>query len=82
MMMTAPSTISEVERTETHQVPDTPPRTIPVMVNSIARDDGCGDERGAEVPQQQEQDHDHQQAPSIRFFEMVCMVRSTSTVRS
>ena len=56
---------------------------MPVTVNSIdERDDARGDERGADVAEQQEQHDDDQQRAFDRFFSTVAMVRSTSVVRS
>ena len=84
MMMTAPSTISpKSSAPRLIRFPDTPPRTIPVMVNSMASGMTAAVMSAArKFPNSRNRTTITSKAPSIRFFEMVCIVRSTSPVRS
>ncbi len=85
MMITAPSTMSpKSSAPRLIRLPDTPPRTMPVMREQHRqRDHRRGDQRRAQVAEQQEQHHDDEQRAFDQVLRRRCaMVRSTSVVRS
>ena len=84
MMMTAPSTIRpKSSAPRLIRLPDTPPRTMPVRVNSI--DSGITAaviSAARTLPSSRNSTTTTRIAPSTRFLATVRMVRSTSEVRS
>ena len=84
MMMTAPSTIRpKSSAPRLIRLPDTPPRTMPVSVNSIASGITAAVVSAARtLPSSRNSTAMTSSAPSTRFFATVRIVRSTSVVRS
>ncbi|MNV36833.1 hypothetical protein D3C71_1283260 [compost metagenome] len=84
MMITAPSTIRPKSKApRLIRLADTPPRAMPVRVNSIARGITAAVINAArKLPSSANSTTITSNAPSMRFLATVSMVRSTSAVRS
>ena len=84
MMITAPSTIRpKSSAPRLIRLPETPPRTMPVTVISIAIGITAAVISAArKLPSKTNSTTITSNAPSTRFFATVAMVRSTSAVRS
>ena len=84
MMITAPSTIRpKSSAPRLIRLPETPPRTMPVMVISIAIGITAAVISAArKFPSRSSSTTMTSSAPSTRFLVTVAMVRSTSEVRS
>ncbi|MNV62927.1 hypothetical protein D3C71_1554960 [compost metagenome] len=84
MMITAPSTIRPKSNApRLIRLADTPPRAMPVSVNSIASGITAAVIKAArKLPSNRNNTTITSNAPSSRFLATVWMVRSTSAVRS